>query len=1362
MEPQEINCYLLNGRKVMLDIDWAEITSINRSMLSTYIESNVATIPKEYYHLLDEDEINALKESMPANKTETLPASNIYGLTEIGAFDFTLKNTPVDQPVKSEVLLKISNLFKVRAIVVTHDIHPLFPLQQLTDEEKDSEAHRIKYYHQVLDSALKNENILNIALSAPYGAGKTTVISTFFNTDTYLTKVIYVSLSKFESADKVSDVAGENKQKSEEKKRQKVEKIILQQLIYQESPDNLPESRILRIYNISDEKKNYGKLHIFVFIAALFIIFLDRILSNSFARDLQYLYLLFKIIGMIAITIIATNFVFNLFKSVKNIKINKFGTVAGSIEMTNTKELSIFNQHLDEILYFFECTGFEFVIIEDLDRFGDPVIFNRLKTLNRTINNYPPIKQKKGKITFIYAIKDDIFINDHRDRTKFFDLIIPIIPIINSYNSNEKFRRYLTMAFEHDGIDNGLINDLSDHIQDMRLLKNIVNEFIVHKNVLLRNNRYDKNELLAAIIYKNLDPTDYAEFHEDRGRLKHIGLFKSCLLKFSKNELEIQLKEINKKLSNASENQQALLLQKTEIEDKIESVGNIPLKDYLDLGIIDKTSELEPFLDDLFTSLKIDTEGRKKPLKDTYLKSNVFRKLIGTGFLNEHTAKFISITHMDSLSFDEQQYVQALRDRKDPSNIELAITEKMAEYIGESVFDHKCTQIPNLIEFIFAHDGYNKPCNNAINLLARQKGDSFIFLNKMLDRKTVLLKIVNHLCRRWDDFFFKMPTNTVSLEQETQYLKAIISNLDDKKFNLELLDRLNKLGTIRDHIEIQEKLSEVIDFAHLEKFIKIIKHLKVKFKNLSDITDYDSVAKAIIEESLYQLTLPIFLQLLEYKFSQNWQIMQETAETQNWSFILEHGPEEMRNYIRSSNDCFRQYVEDVFLALENNTKETEAAIIDLLNSQYLDKQSGADYSIVRKMILRSKSKINDLNSVPINFWAILIQENKIQPSWYNIYVYYKGTIDDPGFVTDLLNSPSTYNYLESWNLKTEEITQLNTFKSRLYADQILTKKAYTAIVKATPVIDDLTPFIKDIDELEKLKILIDEKRIEINQINIDAIKYEKPDSLAYFFHKNIKEIKELSIKDDWYGVFTRGHHHISDKELEALIEQLWPLAEGFYKIRKLVGKRNVLQHNILQYKNTVENMPVVDDTILKKDSGFIMVWVFLNNTHRPNEWIVSHALDGGKKHEEYAKENRYFYPSGWGIHTLNTNAGLGLKLTAYKKEVPQIISPSEYIGVGLIYNEKNLSGWNLLTIAWSKKKNYIKLAINDQEVGNEHQHFNYGNNWPDVLSGRINFGCWDTRTDVKHHFKGKIGPYMMVSTELNNDLLATYLKYTPT
>ena len=78
-------------------------------------------------------------------------------------------------------------------------------------------------------------------------------------------------------------------------------------------------------------------------------------------------------------------------------------------------------------------TKYNVVFIEDVDRFNTSEIFVKLRELNTLLNNYDLIKRR---IVFVYAIKDDMF-ND-QDRTKFFDFIIPIIPIINSTNSGEK------------------------------------------------------------------------------------------------------------------------------------------------------------------------------------------------------------------------------------------------------------------------------------------------------------------------------------------------------------------------------------------------------------------------------------------------------------------------------------------------------------------------------------------------------------------------------------------------------------------------------------------------------------------------------------------------------------------------------------------------------------------------------------------------------------------------------------------------------------------------------------------------------------------------------------------------------------
>lgn len=93
---------------------------------------------------------------------------------------------------------------------------------------------------------------------------------------------------------------------------------------------------------------------------------------------------------------------------------------------------SIFNKNMDEIVYFFEETGYDTVFIEDLDRFESTEIFIKLRELNTILNNYEQIKKR---IAFVYAIRDDIFVKD--ERTKFFDFIIPVIPIINSTNSGD-------------------------------------------------------------------------------------------------------------------------------------------------------------------------------------------------------------------------------------------------------------------------------------------------------------------------------------------------------------------------------------------------------------------------------------------------------------------------------------------------------------------------------------------------------------------------------------------------------------------------------------------------------------------------------------------------------------------------------------------------------------------------------------------------------------------------------------------------------------------------------------------------------------------------------------------------------------
>lgn len=72
----------------------------------------------------------------------------------------------------------------------------------------------------------------------------------------------------------------------------------------------------------------------------------------------------------------------------------------------------------------------------------------------------------------MYAIRDDIFTDT--DRTKFFEFIIPVIPIINSTNSGEIFLQKLEES-EKKGIFHEIsqefILDVSPYVEDMRFFR---------------------------------------------------------------------------------------------------------------------------------------------------------------------------------------------------------------------------------------------------------------------------------------------------------------------------------------------------------------------------------------------------------------------------------------------------------------------------------------------------------------------------------------------------------------------------------------------------------------------------------------------------------------------------------------------------------------------------------------------------------------------------------------------------------------------------------------------------------------------------------------------------------------------------
>lgn len=118
---------------------------------------------------------------------------------------------------------------------------------------------------------------------------------------------------------------------------------------------------------------------------------------------------------------------------------------------------------------------------------------------------------------FIYAIRDDIF--EDNERSKFFDYIIPVIPIVNPTTAYDiVIKEHSSIANE---LDNKFLLNTCLYFSDMRLLKNILNEYEVYFDQL-KVLDIDKNKLFAMVVYKNYHPNEFAKLNSNSGEIYEI------------------------------------------------------------------------------------------------------------------------------------------------------------------------------------------------------------------------------------------------------------------------------------------------------------------------------------------------------------------------------------------------------------------------------------------------------------------------------------------------------------------------------------------------------------------------------------------------------------------------------------------------------------------------------------------------------------------------------------------------------------------------------------------------------------------------------------------------------------------------
>lgn len=391
----------------------------------------------------------------------------------------------------------------------------------------------------LLNEVIQDKNIFNVALTGPYGSGKTSIIKTFERNFENL-KFLNISLATFDGKVIKDD------------KTSKLEYNILKQIFYKVSHDKVPQSRFKRIINYT----NIPLRTVALFFWISSIIYLsDFDLPDSFVATklINILWLskirteIFEIICSIYAISGAIYFLYKTYDFFINFKIGKLKFSQAEVDNKNDSKSIDFENEIDEILYFFEKNKTDVVFIEDLDRFDNTEIYIKLREINSLINNYQPIKNK-GKVTFVYAVRDNMF--DETERTKFFDIILPVIPVINYTNSSDKFIGSLAFSLNQiEDLDEkskfkDFIETVSHYINDMRTIISICNEFKIYEKIL-GGSGIDKIKLLAMMIYKNIEPSDFDCLDKNKGYVYQLFKNKNNLINIEINEINESIRIID-------------------------------------------------------------------------------------------------------------------------------------------------------------------------------------------------------------------------------------------------------------------------------------------------------------------------------------------------------------------------------------------------------------------------------------------------------------------------------------------------------------------------------------------------------------------------------------------------------------------------------------------------------------------------------------------------------------------------------------------------------------------------------------------------------------------------------------------------
>ena len=834
-------------------------------------------------------------------------------------------------------------------------------------------AEQVEEYLEALTWALQQKDIHNIALAGAYGSGKSSIIETFLRREREKKRTIVDRLrSRNQRISAISmkismaefEIWKEGAGKQEKTRRHddssqtlnEVSEWILKQIFYKVESNEIPQSRYHKLCRRafwSDYTSVALALFLIVSLIFLFVPFtLDRMLAlvdwialqGAFSTVMGALTLCLFVALVLAGAVYKWRFLFS------NLKLKVLKLPAGTGIESERESESVFNRHLDEIVYFFEVTKYRVVFFEDLDRLDEPNLFVRLRELNTLLNNSNAISKKP--VVFVYAVRDDLF--GKEDRTKFFDFIIPVIPIINTTNSREVLLEWLRKEQEKDkrghNISEKFMRDVSPYIADMRILRNICNEFLTYKGTLKKsgNTALADHKIFAMILFKNFHPQDFAHIQGEQDIIKEVFAGKPSYRSRKEKELRQWL---DSQRNCASEKE--ILSKEKELRDLLHAPLRAMIDEY-NIGLV-----------------------REKAKNNGLL---VF--LVRRGYIDETYVDYINYFKGESYPESDRDFIRAVREQREVEFF-YEIHKPLAVIQDLSVEEFGQQEIYNrdLVDALLSQDGEEEKKEAFYRRLEFSDKKSWEFLCFYVESGKQSGRLIAALSMHWTNMWSRMEDQSwISDRQQDVFLVRILENVPKKR-----IGELNVDRVLTDVFERNANILQRLKGVRADCICEVLDVLSIQFHHL----DIDGVSKVILDDIFTNNRYALNVDMLQNVIVHVAPHLTNDFPEKSYTVIRKTGYAPL---VERVHDNLISYTKEIMLQQEH-LADDEADVLALLDQ--LIEEVDLCRSLIDKETFRV-SKLRDCCYVHLpnyeegvrRIWDMILSTQKLAATWENIYVYW--------------------------------------------------------------------------------------------------------------------------------------------------------------------------------------------------------------------------------------------------------------------------------------------------------------------------------------------------------------------------------------